>query len=269
MEKAYLVLGSGEVYEGQRIGASGDCTGELVFTTGMVGYLETLTDPSYAGQIIMQTFPLIGNYGVIPEDFEGKCAARGYVVRHLCDTPSNFRSQGNLGDLLEKWNIPGICGVDTRRITRILREQGVMNACICDAVPENLEYIYFKVEVRGISYQYLYSFDGKKWCETPCRFDSAKLSDEYIKAYYDAAFTGAFVGMFNVDGLGTKIPADFDYFGDRSGLRDIGLRRAGDRRAKGAPVGLRRCGNEGRHALSRKAGYAVCRRKRAFAAVQA
>ena len=80
------------------------------------------------------------------------------------------------------------------------------------AVPEDLEYIYFKVEVRGISYQYLYSFDGKKWYETPCRFDSARLSDEYIKAYYDAAFTGAFVGMFNVDGLGTKIPADFDYF---------------------------------------------------------
>ena len=107
----------------------------------MGGYLETLTDPSYAGQIILQTFPLIGNYGVIPEDFEGKCAARGYVVRHLCDTPSNFRSQGNLGDLLEKWNIPGVCGVDTRRITRILREQGVMNACICDAVPENLDFL--------------------------------------------------------------------------------------------------------------------------------
>ena len=81
MEKAYLVLSDGRVFEGQRIGAAGSSIGELVFTTGMVGYLETLTDPSYAGQIVMQTFPLIGNYGVIPADFEGKCAVRGYVVR--------------------------------------------------------------------------------------------------------------------------------------------------------------------------------------------
>lgn len=141
MKKAYLVLENGEIFQGWRFGGAGEALGEAVFTTGMGGYLETLTDPSYAGQIILQTFPLIGNYGVIPEDFEGKCAARGYVVRHLCDTPSNFRSQGNLGDLLEKWNIPGVCGVDTRRITRILREQGVMNACICDAVPENLDFL--------------------------------------------------------------------------------------------------------------------------------
>ena len=82
--KAYLVLCGGAVFEGERIGAERDSVGELVFTTGSVGYLETLTDPSYAGQIIMQTFPLIGNYGVIPEDFEGKCACRGYVVRELC-----------------------------------------------------------------------------------------------------------------------------------------------------------------------------------------
>ena len=94
--KAYLVLCDGAVFEGERIGAARDSVGELVFTTGSVGYLETLTDPSYAGQIIMQTFPLIGNYGVIPEDFEGKCACRGYVVRELCDTPSNFRSQEDL-----------------------------------------------------------------------------------------------------------------------------------------------------------------------------
>ncbi|MCI8489067.1 MAG: glycoside hydrolase family 43 protein [Lachnospiraceae bacterium] len=79
-------------------------------------------------------------------------------------------------------------------------------------VPKDAAYVYLKVEVRGISYQYLYSFDGETWHKTPYIFDSAKLSDEYIKAVYDAAFTGAFVGMMNVDGLGTKIPADFDYF---------------------------------------------------------
>ena len=79
-------------------------------------------------------------------------------------------------------------------------------------VPEEAEYIYLKVEVRGISYQYLYSFDGRKWNAVPYIFDSAKLSDEYIKEVYDAAFTGAFVGMMSVDGLGTRPPADFDYF---------------------------------------------------------
>lgn len=128
--KAYLVLCGGAVFEGERIGAARDSVGELVFTTGSVGYLETLTDPSYAGQIIMQTFPLIGNYGVIPEDFEGKCACRGYVVRELCDTPSNFRSQEDLDTFLRENNIPGICGVDTRELTRIIRSEGTVNAAI-------------------------------------------------------------------------------------------------------------------------------------------
>ena len=138
MKTAYLVLSGGQVFRGQRIGAEGDGLGELVFTTGMTGYLETLTDPSYAGQIILQTFPLIGNYGVIPEDFEGAPLARGYVVRELCGSPSNFRSEYALDRFLKEHDIPGIAGVDTRALTRILREQGVMNACICDAVPEDL-----------------------------------------------------------------------------------------------------------------------------------
>ncbi|MBO5556606.1 MAG: carbamoyl phosphate synthase small subunit, partial [Oscillospiraceae bacterium] len=131
MEKAYLVLSNGLAFEGQAIGADKESLGELVFTTGMVGYLETLTDPSYAGQIILQTFPLIGNYGVIEEDFEGESFARGYVVRELCETPSNFRSQYALDAFLKARGIPGICGVDTRAITRLLREEGVMNACLC------------------------------------------------------------------------------------------------------------------------------------------
>ena len=93
MHKAFLVLSDGTVFEGTRIGAEIDSVGELVFTTGMVSYLETLTDPGYAGQIVMQTFPMIGNYGVIEADFEGDCALRGYVVRECCTSPSNFRSQ--------------------------------------------------------------------------------------------------------------------------------------------------------------------------------
>ena len=133
--KAYLVLENGMVFEGRAIGCWPDsdaeaAVGELVFTTGMTGYLETLTDPSYAGQIIMQTFPMIGNYGVISQDFEGKSFAKGYVVHELIDTPSNFRSEGKLDTFLKEQGIPGICGVDTRALTRLIRENGVMNACL-------------------------------------------------------------------------------------------------------------------------------------------
>ncbi len=130
MKKAYLILSDGTVYEGRQLGKAGESVGELVFTTGMVGYLETLTDPSYAGQIVVQTFPLIGNYGVIPSDFEGESAVKGYVVREVCDAPSNFRSEGKLDDFLKERGICGICGVDTRQITRQIREYGVMNALI-------------------------------------------------------------------------------------------------------------------------------------------
>ena len=138
---AYLVLSNGTVFEGRRIGAHTDRIGELVFTTGMVGYLETLTDPSYYGQIVTQSFPLIGNYGVIEEDFEGKPALFGYIVRELCDTPSNFRSRGKLNDFLVSRGIPGLCGVDTREIVRMTREEGVMNAMITDEIPADLSAI--------------------------------------------------------------------------------------------------------------------------------
>ena len=130
MEKAYLILQDGTTFEGERIGDCRSAIGELVFTTGMVGYTETLTDPSYAGQIVLQTFPLIGNYGLAPEDFEGKTAVRGYVVRECCSEPSNFRAQMTLNDFLCAHHIPGIAGVDTREITRLIRKNGVMNAVI-------------------------------------------------------------------------------------------------------------------------------------------
>lgn len=134
---AYLVLNNKAVFEGRRMGAKGTGLGELVFTTGMEGYLETLTDPSYAGQIIVQTFPLIGNYGVIPSDFEGKPYVSGYVVRELCEAPSNFRSEYELDTFLKNNNICGISGVDTRAITKIIRSEGTMNAMICDTLPKD------------------------------------------------------------------------------------------------------------------------------------
>ena len=138
MRKGYLILQDGRVFEGVRFGAETDTVGELVFTTGMCGYIETLTDPSYAGQIVMQTYPLIGNYGIIREDFEGACCVRGYVVREWCDAPSNFRTDCDLDTFLKEQGVPGLYGVDTRELTRIIREHGVMNAAICDEVPADL-----------------------------------------------------------------------------------------------------------------------------------
>ena len=138
MKKGYLILQDGQVFEGVRFGAEIDTVGELVFTTGMCGYIETLTDPSYAGQIVMQTYPLIGNYGIIREDFEGACCVKGYVVREYCDTPSNFRTDCDLDTYLKEQGVPGLCGVDTRELTRIIREHGVMNAAICDEIPADL-----------------------------------------------------------------------------------------------------------------------------------
>lgn len=128
-KKAYLILENGDVYEGYAFGAEKETVGELVFTTAMTGYLETLTDPSYYGQLVCQTFPLIGNYGVIPSDFESrKPALKAYIVREWCRQPSNFRCDGVLDDFLKENDIPGLYGIDTRCLTKTVREYGVMNA---------------------------------------------------------------------------------------------------------------------------------------------
>ena len=130
-EKAYLMLADGQVFEGRSFGAKGTVIGEVVFTTGLTGYQETLTDPSYYGQIVTQTFPLIGNYGVNSEDSESaKSYVTGYIVREWCNSPSNFRCEGNINDFLTEHNIVGIHNIDTRRLTRTIREAGVMNGVI-------------------------------------------------------------------------------------------------------------------------------------------
>jgi len=137
---AYLILEDGTIFEGKSFGAQGDITGELVFTTGMTGYLETLTDQSYYGQIVLQTFPLIGNYGVIPEDFESSTIGpRGYIVKYPCQNPSNFRSSGTLDALLKERGIVGICDIDTRALTKIIRKKGVMNGKITASTPTAID----------------------------------------------------------------------------------------------------------------------------------
>lgn len=127
----YLVLENGRIFKGSALGAQEDAIGEIVFTTAMTGYNETLTDPSYCGQIVVQTFPLIGNCGVIPEDFESaKPALKAYIAKNFCDEPSNFRCGGRLADFLKRHGITALCGIDTRELTRILRERGTMNGKI-------------------------------------------------------------------------------------------------------------------------------------------
>jgi carbamoyl-phosphate synthase small subunit len=131
--KKYLLLENGTVFTGEAFGAPGDVIAEIVFNTAMTGYMETLTDKSYAGQAVVQTFPLIGNYGVIPEDAESNAVSvSAYIVREHCQVPSNFRSGGNLDDYLKQTGTVGISGIDTRALTRILRESGTMNGAIAD-----------------------------------------------------------------------------------------------------------------------------------------
>ncbi len=138
-KKGYLLLADGQLYEGVLRGAVKDSAGEAVFLTSVVGYMDTLTDPAYAGQIVVQTFPQIGVYGVVPlADENAKPCLSGYVCRDLCDTPSNFRCQGTLGDYLEANGIPCLTGVDTRAITRRLRDKGAMPAAILTEKPENI-----------------------------------------------------------------------------------------------------------------------------------
>lgn len=139
MSGLYLILENGMVFEGKGFGADKDVTGEIVFTTSMSGYLETLTDQSYYGQIVLQTFPLIGNYGVIPEDFESDFVGPlAYIVKTPCQNPSNYRSEGRLDTFLKSQGIVGLCGIDTRALTKIIREQGVMNGRITRLIPEQV-----------------------------------------------------------------------------------------------------------------------------------
>ncbi|MCL1832527.1 MAG: carbamoyl phosphate synthase small subunit [Oscillospiraceae bacterium] len=137
---AHLILQDGTVFTGESFGAIGEATGEIVFTTGVTGYLETLTDPNYYGQIIVQTFPLIGNYGVISADLEScDVHANAYIVKHLCQEPSNFRSEGSLDFFLKQHGIVGLSGIDTRKLTKIIRNNGVMNGRITTSLPSDAD----------------------------------------------------------------------------------------------------------------------------------
>lgn len=132
-----LILECGEVFYGKGFGANNDSTGEVVFNTGMTGYQELISDPSYCGQLVCLTYPLIGNYGINRDDFESlEPALKGLIVRDLCDFPSNFRSMMTLEEFFSKKKLSGISGIDTRKLTRILRNSGVMRGVIAAADAE-------------------------------------------------------------------------------------------------------------------------------------
>ena len=131
IRRAMLALEDGRVFTGEGFGAEAETTGEVVFNTAMTGYQEVMSDPSYCGQILTFTYPLIGNYGVNADDMESAdLRAQGMVCRDLCEVPSNWRSTGTLDALLAEKGLPGLSGIDTRALTRHLRDQGTMRGCL-------------------------------------------------------------------------------------------------------------------------------------------
>ena len=152
--EAYLILEDGTTFTGRSIGSTKDVISEIVFNTSMTGYLEVLTDPSYAGQAVVMTYPLIGNYGICREDMEAKASnTDGFIVRELSRLGSNFRNEQSIQDFLVEQDIPGIEGIDTRALTKILREKGTMNGMITTKMPENMEEALAKIKdysVRGV-----------------------------------------------------------------------------------------------------------------------
>lgn len=138
--KAFLILEDGTIFTGTSIGSAREVISEIVFNTSMTGYLEVLTDPSYAGQAVVMTYPLIGNYGICRKDMEsGRPWVDGYIVRELSRMPSNFRSEDTIQNVLRDYDIPGICGIDTRALTKILREKGTINGMITTTEYKDLE----------------------------------------------------------------------------------------------------------------------------------
>ena len=167
--KAYLILEDGSVYEGVNVGACREAVSEIVFNTSMTGYLEVMTDPSYAGQAVVMTYPLIGNYGICYDDMESyRPWIDGLIVRELSEVASNFRNEDSIQNFLIKNNIPCICGIDTRDLTKRLREHGTMNGFITvdsffvvEKILQRIKEYSVKGVVKRTSTKETYSLPGK------------------------------------------------------------------------------------------------------------
>ncbi|MBS6397066.1 MAG: carbamoyl phosphate synthase small subunit [Clostridiales bacterium] len=175
--KAFLILEDGHVFTGKSIGSTREVVSEIVSNTSMAGYLETMTDPSYAGQAVAMTYPLIGNYGICYEDMEsGRPWVDGVIVRELSRMPSNFRSEDTIQNFLEKNDIPGISGIDTRALTKLLREHGTMNGMITTNEHYNKEEVLEKLRAYSV---------GEQVSKVTCREKSTLPGDGYKVALLD------------------------------------------------------------------------------------
>ena len=175
--KAFLILEDGHVFTGRSIGSTREAVSEIVFNTSMTGYLEVLTDPSYAGQAVVMTYPLIGNYGICYEDMESERPwVDGFIVRELSRMPSNFRCEDTIQNVLEKNDIPGICGIDTRALTKILRESGTMNGMITTNENYDMDEVMKKLKAYST---------GDEVSKVTCREKSVLPGDGYKVALLD------------------------------------------------------------------------------------
>ena len=183
MKKRLLILEDGTVFSGIAFGSDAASQGEVVFTTGMTGYQETLSDPSFYGQIVSLTYPLIGNYGINRDDFEAITPAiRGFVVRELCETPSNFRCDMTLNDYLTSKNIPGIEGIDTRKLTRIIRAKGAVRAILTEAdVEVNVDEIVAQLQATPLITHHVKEVSPKAAYPSPGRGKRVVLIDFGMK----------------------------------------------------------------------------------------
>ncbi len=209
--KAFLILEDGTVFEGKHIGAVKEIISEIVFNTSMAGYLEVLTDPSYAGQAVCMTYPLIGNYGICRDDMESlKPWPDGFIVRELSRTFSNFRADFSIQQFLEENNVPGIEGIDTRALTKILREKGTMNGMITtnadfkldEILPRLKEYTTGKV-VEKVTCSKKHELKGvKEFAENGALSGSAKFCEA---DYADGKREKKPSLVHSLNGLGKKV----------------------------------------------------------------
>ncbi len=212
--KAFLILEDGTVFEGIHIGARREMISEIVFNTSMAGYPEVLTDPSYAGQAVCMTYPLIGNYGVCTEDMESvRPWPDGFIVRELSRIPSNFRSDKSIGQFLEEYDVPGIAGIDTRALTRLLREKGTMNGMITTDASYNIEEVLPRLRAYTT---------GKVVERVTCR-------EKYqVRGARDMAENGPVSGSAVYTGQKEKRPTlvrRLNGAGKRVALLDLGMKR--------------------------------------------
>lgn len=209
--KAFLILEDGTVFEGKQIGAEKEIISEIVFNTSMAGYPEVLTDPSYAGQAVCMTYPLIGNYGVCRDDMESKKPwPDGFIVRELSRNASNFRTDMTIQEFLMEYDVPGIAGIDTRALTKILREKGTMNGMITtnadyqldEILPKLKEYTTGKV-VEKVTCQQKYEIKGSKSLEENGAISG---SARFNKEAYEAGIHEKKPSMVrNLNGAGKKV----------------------------------------------------------------